>query len=429
MVSLRPPNGLSRGAVIPAGWCLLGVAEAAPRAEGVAVGGHGHVELDGAAIEEFEGGGLGLSVGGPVRDRLWIEGRLDAGLRVPFGQRYGVLPVIRGFITPRDTGQRLGFSGWGGVGLDLRVGPLRRSVGDDRRARPLVMAGLGLDVPVARALHLRVDAGYLTALSTPGGATLSVGLVWRRRRPLPPLPEVAAAPGWDASPSCVWTSTEAAVGYAEAVDRTSAGARSGEGSGETQGGVRLPTAMRGGLLVQASPGDEVTLLHRGAAALAQTVGPDGVLRIPWPDDPFGEVTLRWRGGGVSRVRVFDIRYGHATWTTLEGTPEPVRLQFQQGLADLTPRSLERLVALARDTGGWRWRVQGSHSPEGPAAVNLRLAGARAQRVADRLVFLGVPADQVVVDPPTPPLAGQTPEEQRMVQIVPEPMAPRPPETP
>ncbi|MCB9680319.1 MAG: hypothetical protein H6733_02530 [Alphaproteobacteria bacterium] len=348
----------------------------------------------------YQGAGGGLTAGLRATGPLWIELDVDAGWLAAGGARFGIAPQLRVFLLPDRL--RFGrFSLFAGGGVDL-VTPA------GLQALPLVQAGAAVDLRVTPSWAVRLDGTYLNHLDGPGAGRGGLGVVWSPAPKPPPEPEAPDTRIWLPYPVCAWRDRDDAVRYLRALHRVEEDDAQGaeDGSGTHGATPAVPPRLFGVGL----PGDVVTV--DGVEHLA---GADGVVGVPAVD---GFTTVEVRGGG-RRVVLTDVLVidGEATWVRVPA-PTPQRLLFDAASAVIRPDEAARVVALAADTGVWRWRVAGSHSVEGTTAANETLARRRAEAVRDALVAAGVPAASIDIAPSLPPDPDLTVEAQRAVVLSP-----------
>lgn len=104
-----------------------------------------------------------------------------------------------------------------------------------------------------------------------------------------------------------------------------------------------------------------------------------------------------------------------------GIPEPVKLYFDIGRADLpadAAAQLQPLVAYATATPAAKFGISGFHDKSGDAAQNAELAKNRAKASRDLLVSAGIAQDRLVLVKPQETEGGADDRAARRVEIYP-----------
>jgi hypothetical protein len=344
------------------------------------------------------------AAGALAAPRLGVEGRAQVQLLPGGAARLRLAPAPRlHLLDPaRRTAFRPSLLAMAGVAIG-------------ERPRPVLGAGVDLDLPTGWPHHVRVGAGAFTEPGYGGGVLLRVGLLGRMgKAAAEPEPEAAPAPAapaadgtwlwWDPG-TCAWVPDAPGHGW-----------RPGDGivlptsASASAAGASTPAERRFGWLVVAGPPSTVVRL----AGTEQPIGAEGIARLRAPE---GELTVEVVGGGRTERFEVAIADGYTLWLRAAAPPE-VRVLFDVGSSEVSANDRLLVQELARNRGGYGLRIAGSYSPEGDPAANLRLAEARGASIAALLRGAGVPDDRVVLLPPRPPEAGRSAAEQRAVVVEP-----------
>lgn len=348
-------------------------------------------------------GGYGADVFGTLWATPWlgVDGHLqfvasDAGVQFSF------FPELRLRVTGTDPAQG---------GLSIAAGFGARFPSDQI---PRGTVGAVADIPVSPQIFIRPQVRYLFAdLATPGAGQFGLGVVWRPKAkvvPPPPPPDpvvepvapvVSVDPGdamvWLPHPVCQWVpasqlaATAATLSSEDLLRFVAAGYLPRVLPAGDLAEVKLtPAPPQGSVVVVGRPGDEVRLAGQTLRAAS-----DGVALVSVPE---GIVSGTVVGGGRTEAFEVAVGSGFAVWVRASD-PEPLRMGFAQGSAEVGAADRERIAALAASAGGWTFVVRGSASAEGDPAANGVLADRRAAAVAALLYAAGVPASQVTVSPP------------------------------
>ncbi len=364
------------------------------------------------------GGAAGLVLTGP----LDVELSLDAGVSTAESIMLAATPQLRLWLTPRQgRAGALSLSAGGG----LWVAP---------DAGPVLTPGIAWDLPGKKSFVPRLQ---VRALVDPGdghsAVTLGLGVAGPHRRATPPPEPVAVTPPPEPEPyvwyphpvsSCVLSpQIEATAGAVGASGDTPTEAATGTADTGTASGA-LPAQPQpldlaallepsgGGLVIVASPGDEVLV-----SGHLVPVGPDGVVVMATDAGP---QVVDITGAGRARSIKPSIADAHATWVRAPSYAGDHLLHFAAGSAELDEDERARAAAIAARAGGWRFQLVGAYSPEGTVAANQRLASDRADATRAALVAAGLPADRITVAPPEPGDLDARIEDQRVCRVVPLP---------
>ena len=379
------------------------------------------------------GAGFGFAVG--VHPNLAIEVDVDAGLLSRRGVRLSSWLAVRAFGTEPGT-TPVTFSALLGGGMAF-------APGNDFGTRPLVLLGAAVDSRLATNLALRVEGdvlSHLIAAEPLAGARVGLGVVVTfptravvavepepepepepHHEPEPAPPRLGPQPPgtlvWVPHPVCEWVLAEeaeelfASLEDGDVVQVTAPGYLPAVVAPGGPAFQLQPAPKQGGVLIVASPGDELEL---GEAV--RPVSPDGVGVVNAQE---GVADIRVVGGGRSELLTVPVADGMASWIRID-PPVPVRITFGAGSSSLDDAARARLAILAANTRGWRWAVHGSASPEGDATFNQALAVARATAAADVLQQSGVSPNAIDLGEPRPPEPGLPYTEQRAVVLTPLP---------
>ncbi len=274
--------------------------------------------------------------------------------------------------------------------------------------RPLIEPALAVEVRAYPDIYIRFQAGYRSRFEDAGGVVGQLGIVFvpiPRVRPELPVVDLV----WLPAPACDWVDRETGLARIAAAES----GRAADGAMVDSASISDAMERQGLLVVLAEPGDVAWI----GDAPSQRVDSVGELLVARNE---GFVDVKVEGGGrVTATRPVAITEGHTTWVRFAGH-EPQRILFELDSAVLRPMQADRVRALAAATGGSRWRLYGSFSPEGNQAGNIRLATHRAEAVREVLVAAGIPAASIILDvavstDPTLPI-----EQQRAVVMTPIP---------
>ncbi len=399
---------------------LTRVARAAPELEM-------HALLEAGNAETQRALGAGLTVGEALSPVLQLEGVLQGGVTAAGSPRLGLRPELR-LQVPRPEPDRGGVSLVVGYGLGLRDG-----------VYPEGAAGVAVELPRRRDLQARLQGRLLLDGVSPAGFQLTLGSVWLRPEPEPqpaPAPVVLAEPTLDVTPPealiwlphpiCAWMPPAEAARALGSLDPgveaqvVARGYLPAQVHLEPGGTVALQEAPRqGSLVIAARPGDRVLVDGRPLS-----LGGDGVAVLNARE---GLIRVSATGGGRQVTREAVVSNGLALWVRLPD-PAPVVLRFEVGSSRVSAEDRARLQELGRMAGDWGFEVQGSASPEGDQADNLRLADERARAGAALLVAAGVPGARVRVLPAlvAPALReGEDPTQHRVATVRAVPAGERP----
>lgn len=355
---------------------------------------HGAVERPDA--DRFTGVGAGVEVGLNIIGPLWGELMADVGWLASNNVRLGFAPQLRVYATPRDKKAALSFVA--GVGADVLPTP-----------RVLVHAGGALDVFATRDVAVRMEAGYVTHGLPVGGARFAVGVVWSPA----PREEPDDGDNWVPYPVCDWRHPDEVAAYLEALEAQGAAAAEETAADAVPVAVveapAEPPPPSGEVVVIGTPGDVMRAGEQEVFA-----GPDGVAVLRLPP---GGVAIEVEGGGRKISEPTGVSEDHVTWMRVP-PPKPSYVYFAQWSAEITPSTIENLAGLLANAGAYKWVVHGSHSTDGTAEANAKLAQQRAEAVRETLIALGAPEDDVTIGAPDVPDPDLSAESQRNVRVQP-----------
>ena len=352
------------------------------------------------------GDGSAVPAGGAV-----IEGELPVTERVRIGAELGaqvgggvsglVLPEVGLYFNPA---WRRGpaVAGVAALGMSLSDQPV-----------PVGLFGARVDFPLNERWGLRVQTDVLLdPTEGPVSVRLGVGPERLFRAPEPPTPVPPAtvgftpadARGWVEHPSCGWHPVQELL------------IRPGDLSPDTglvlyaHGYLPARTTLaeladthmarapeQGALVLVGWPGDHVRVDGH-----PMTLDADGVVVV---QAPLGSARVEFEGGGRSDTQVAGVADGYVTWVRSD-RPEVLKINFDQGSATVDSANRRDLAIMAQRLGDWRFRVEGSASPEGDRDHNLELADQRAIAVRQLLLGAGLSPEQVELGTPVVQLYGE-----------------------